>query len=156
MAYITRSALEAHVGSQLILDLTDDEKIGASNPLCDIRINAIIATVDSVIDAHLRARFKVPVSPVPAFIAHISEHLSLYHLHLRRAQGLELPEYVKELHRESMQLLSALRKGEIDPGTEPLPATSSGEIAQAVSLDADGNKVAAPPHLFTPDTLKES
>ncbi len=154
MSYTSRAALESQVGAQLILDLTDDEKIGAANPLIDTRIANVIASVDAVINGYCRVRFAVPFLPVPALIAHISEHLALYHLHLRRASGLELPDYVKELHKDGQKLLDDLRDGRIDPGVEPPPAVSSGEIARVASIDELGNQTPAPPHFFTNDSMK--
>jgi phage gp36-like protein len=154
VSYTSRAALESQVGTQLILDLCDDEKIGAGNPLIDTRIASVISSVDAVINGYCRVRYTVPFLPVPALIAHISEHLALYHLHLRRASGLELPEYVKELHKDANKLLEDLRTGHIDPGVEPPPAASTGEVAQVASLDQHGNTTTAPAHLFTVDSMK--
>lgn len=154
MGYTSRAALESQVGSQLILELCDDERIGAANPLINTRIAAVISSVDAVINGYCRVRFAVPFSPCPELIAHISEHLSLYHLHLRRASGLELPSYVEALHKDANELLKGIRTGAIDPGVEPPPMVSSGEIAQVKSLDENGNIVDPSPHFFTTNSLR--
>lgn len=155
MSYTSRAALESQVGVQLIADLCDDERSGPTNPLIDTRINNVIVSVDALINGYCRPRFAVPFNPVPELIAHISEHLALYHLHLRRASGLELPAYVKALHEDATDLLDKIREGHIDPGVEPPPTASTAEIAQVASLDQNGNTVEPSLHYFTADSLKE-
>lgn len=146
MAYSTLTDLQNAVEATLLIQLTDDEALGAVNTA---RINRAISAADATIDGHVRAHYNVPLSsPVPGLITKLSVDLSLFELYCRRASAFEMPDWIKRKHDDSMKMLVALRKGELDLGIEPPATESTAEIAGYYSYDGDDNN-------FTPSSLEE-
>ena len=143
MAYCALSDLENMVASTLLIELTDDESAGTVN---SARIAQAIADADAVVDGHLRVRYSVPLAtPVPALIKKLSADLSLFNLFSRRGAHFELPQWVRDKNKAAMDMLKAMRDGNMDVGTEPPPASSSAQVAT----------YSGPERLFTADTMKD-
>lgn len=145
MAYCTQSNLTTAFGTQLLVDLTDDEQAGSLSAECLARIAAAIADADAFIDGHLRTHYDVPLATTPVLIRKLSKDLAIFYLFQRRSAAFELPEWLTASHQDARDTLALLRKGELDLGVEPVPAESAAAVAAY-----DG-----PDRLFTADTLED-
>lgn len=146
MGYCTQAQLETIVGATLIQQLTDDERSGAGNAQIAVRVAKAITDASGVIDGHLRLRYTVPLaSPYPALITKLAQDLSLFELHRRREHEVGMPAGVLQAQQQALSQLKAMRDGDMDPGTEPPPATSSARYGLADSDDV----------LFDDETLEE-
>lgn len=144
--YCTQAQLETIVGATLIQQLTDDEKIGSSNPLIATRTAKAIGDACTVIDGYLRLRYTVPLaSPIPGLITKIAQDLSLFELHRRREHEVGMPGGALQAQQQALAQLKAMRDGDMDLGVEPPPAASSATYGLASSDDA----------LFTGETLED-
>lgn len=120
MAYCTLADIVARMPRSEILDClydprTDGADRSLENPAVAAKLAACIARGDTIIDGYLRARCRVPVSPVPALIVEISANLAHYHL-VQRRLGTEMPESLEALYRHQIEVLKGIQRGEIDPG----------------------------------------
>lgn len=140
MSYSSYADLQKVVEAALLIELTDDEGIGSGNPLILTRVAQAISDADSVIDAHIR-----PLTTVPAIIKKISMDLALYELYCRRGARLGIPDYIMVKQKDSMNMLSSMRDGKMDIGTDASPSDNLTETVEY----SDGNS------LFTSSTLEE-
>jgi phage gp36-like protein len=144
MSYCSRADLEKAIEAQVVIDLTDDERAGATNTEIETRVADACARASKRIDGFLRGRYAVPISPVPQMIRAIAVDLAIHRLFSRRP-AIGIPETVRDNWKAAEADLVRISKGELDLGDEPPPAKSS-----AIVAEADG-----PDRLFTQDTLKE-
>lgn len=117
MSYCTISDITSTVTEDDVLQLTDDEGVGAIN---SDRVNEAIAKSDGLIRA--LAGENIP-DPVPEIIRQISVELSIYHLYKRRFAA-NMPESIDKGYARSMDLLKQIQSGKISFGVQ--------EVDQAV------------------------
>ncbi len=139
MAYSTLSDIKERIPERVIIQLTDDDKIGAVDLA---KVDAAIAQADARIDAYCGKRYQVPFATVPAIITEISADLAVYYIYSRKAE--KIPEARAERHKAQIDLLKDIAKGVVTLGAEPVPEPKSG-----VSASYSGND-----RLFSRDKLK--
>lgn len=140
MSYCTQTDLEKAIPAYRLVELTVDD--GSATADVD-KIARAITNADSVIDAHVRAHYSVPLSPVPALILKLSVDLALYELFGLRGPDYDMPKWMQTRYDAAVQMLEAIEEGKRNLGIEPPPAESAAVIAEA-----DG-----PDRLFTAETL---
>lgn len=121
MAYSTRADVEDRLAA---LPEQGDE------PVLDTRIDKGIVYADSLIDAKLRARYKVPFSPVPKLITNISADLATaFSLNGAFSAGGEdeEPSLASEHRKWAMKLLCDLAEGELLLDAPP-PETEAASV----------------------------
>lgn len=112
MQYSTVDTLKKKISETELIQLTDDERLGAINVE---RVNATAIEVADIIDGHLRGRYVLPLDPVPMLIQSVSDEMSIYHLHLRKKR-LTITQQMIDSYNAQLKLLGKIQKGEISLG----------------------------------------
>ncbi len=136
--YATQTDLLNRLDLRHLVELADDDGDGQPDPAV---LDACIADADSVIDSCLRARYVVPLAPIPPLLRKLSADLAIANLFARRREA------ASPMHHQRAQaardLLQSLANGEIqlaDAG----PLTPNA-LPQSTSLDRSRS--------FAPETL---
>jgi phage gp36-like protein len=112
MPYCHRSEIEDQIiPSAKLISLCDDEEKGKDNPNINLRITAIIASVDRDIDDMLNGLYDVPFSPVPSAINSISIAFAAFNIWGRRSG--DCPENIKTLYKGAQTKLDLIREGKV-------------------------------------------
>jgi len=127
MAYSTKPDILNQIDEAKLIQLTDDERMGAVN---DSRVARAIADADEEIDGYVGSRHPVPLAPVPAIIRKFSVDIAIYNLYRRRDQ---VPETRGKAYENAISFLKQVALGKIslgasDPEGNP-PASDAPELA---------------------------
>lgn len=142
MAYCTITDLEKIMPEQDLIELTDDDIPAAE--IITANVDKAIADAGELIDGYLRARYSLPLTPVPGLINTLACDIAVYRLYARRVK-LTPPEGVTERYKNALKLLDQIQKGSIALGTEAgVTAETSG----------DSISVTAGDRIFTRETMK--
>lgn len=114
MPYCTLDDIKDRIPEANIIQLTDDEGLGAAN---QTRVDKAVTAADSVIDGYLRGRYSLPLSTVPELIKTIAIDISVYKLYERRLE-LEMPEAMSSRYKNALKMLEQIQKGLIKLGIE--------------------------------------
>ncbi|MBL0877920.1 gp436 family protein [Serratia ureilytica] len=122
MAYCTVADVGAVMASRTLIELTNDAvvmNIGEALPATvnEAVIIEAIRYADELIDAHLRGRYRLPLTAVPTVLRDLAVNLVCHWLYRRRPEG-DLPEAVKESYRGTEKTLVAIRDGKLTLGVE--------------------------------------
>lgn len=115
---------------------------GAETSL-DSRITGGIEYADSIIDAKLRARYKVPFSPVPKLIKNISADLATWKTLKGAFSGGgedEEPDLAKSYKDDAMDLLCQLADGTLTLGPDEATPPDEDEVGVVPSHSALGQR----------------
>lgn len=82
------------------------------------RIDEARSNADELINTFLRGRFDVPLDPVPAFIADISNDLTKHNIYKRRL-GSDMSKEQKELKDDSVSMLLKVQQGKLEISESP-------------------------------------
>jgi phage gp36-like protein len=118
VAYCTKEDLVNTLPESQLIELTDDNDTGSVDTE---KINEAIRKADDFIDGHIRGRYSLPLSTVPALIRDISIKMSVYYL-FRRSLLLTLPESIKDDYKYCLDMLMKIQSGKVNPfesGSEP-------------------------------------
>lgn len=120
---MTCTALEdllAQVPERTLIELTSEEMDFDSPATVNTRVvDSCIRYADELIDAHLRGRYILPLAEIPTVLRDIAITLVRYRLYARRPEG-DLPDTVKDDHKEALRQLRELRDNRLTLG---LPST---------------------------------
>jgi len=123
MSYCTTTDLITFFGRRELVELTDHDGIG---DIDNAVVAKMIALADAEIDAQLRARYEVPVTPVPAILTAKACDIARYHLYDYR-----VTEPVAQRYKDALAWLREVRDGKIDLGVAtPTPTASGGRVVQ--------------------------
>lgn len=125
MSYCTLDDLKQDISETELMQLTDDERLGAVN---EARITSAISDAGDLIDGYLRGRYTLPLDPVPTIIKTIAKEITIYRLFLRKKRQT-ISKEMTDNYNAQLKLLRAIQQGEITLGTEDTPSTASGEGA---------------------------
>ena len=124
MAYSTKSDILEQLDEAILIQLTDDDSIGAVD---DDKVTRAIADADATIDAYCQGRYSIPLDPVPGKIRQICVDLDIYNLYSRR--GDAAPEIRKDRHKEAIRFLEKVSEGKISLGAStPAPETTGNSV----------------------------
>jgi len=130
MAYHTLADIEARLGRDTLIQLTDDDHIGVIEEA--VTDDAATAAAN-VIDGYLRGHATLPLSPVPGIVREASIALAIHSMYLRRSRS-EVPEQVIAERDAAIRYLEHIADGRIildDPG-----ATSSARSYRSPTDDS--------------------
>ncbi len=97
------------------------------------RVNDAIAEADETIDGYLRARYPLPLSPVPEVLRHTARNLIRYALHQHLTRDEQDP--IVRAYRDAIRLLESIGAGRVTLGArDPSPAQQSGGSVQTGSM----------------------
>ncbi|HFP5555785.1 TPA: gp436 family protein [Escherichia coli] len=118
--YCTLEDLLAQVPERTLIELTSEEMDFDSTATVNTRVvDSCIRYADELIDAHLRGRYILPLAEIPTVLRDIAITLVRYRLYARRPEG-DLPDTVKDDHKEALRQLRELRDNRLTLG---LPST---------------------------------
>lgn len=119
MPYCTQSDIEALIGSDALIELTDLDNIGE---VSTVRLASAIAANDALIDAYVGTRYGTPLSPVPAVIKNASVTLAV--TALKQLRGTLTAEDTVS-RREIIGLLNSIGKGTASLADAATPAVET-------------------------------
>lgn len=105
--YATAEDLEKALTNSVLAQLTDDENGQVVNQQI---VEDAIKKADSIIDAYIRSRYRLPLSPVPELLRELSIRISKYQLYRRRLDT-EIPDSIKYEYESAIQLLKDIQSG---------------------------------------------
>ncbi len=118
--YCTTEDLLAQVPERTLIELTSEDMDFDSPATVNTRVvDSCIRYADELIDAHLRGRYIPPLAEIPTVLRDIAITLVRYRLYARRPEG-DLPDTVKDDHKEALRQLRELRDNRLTLG---LPST---------------------------------
>lgn len=132
MAYATQSDIEAQLSLGELIQLTDDEGLGAVNA---DRVARAIADADEEIDGYLQSRMAVPIAPVPGIIRKVSVDLAVYNLYSRR--GDAMPDTRRDRYENALKLLVKVAEGKIGLGASDPDGNPPTSGAVGVTIGGD-------------------
>jgi len=102
-------------------------------------VNRALADSNDTIDAHISARYQLPIVPVPAILGRIACNLARRYLY-----DDQVTDAIKAAHDEDMKLLQAVRDGKASLGTDPVsnqapPSTAGAELVSGDRIWSRGN-----------------
>ena len=142
MTYATADDLATRFGDMVLAQLTSRGDPSADKP-DETVLNAVLVDATETIDGYAAARYRTPLSPVPAPVRRWCADMAVYYLYV--ATG-NVPDDVRKAFEDAMSGLKDMSKGLITfqcEGVVAESAPSSGDIL-----------VSVPPRMFTPGSLK--
>lgn len=136
MAYCTQSDIQEEVTESVLIELTDDERLGTINAA---RVTKAITAADTEIDSYLAQRYPVPMTEGLELLKDCSVNLSLERLYLRRTGAL--PEDRKDRIAHVRKLLSDIAMGRASLGVTPAPTEEGGGSFSAQERKFDRDKL---------------
>jgi phage gp36-like protein len=157
MSYSTLKDMAERVSYERLIYQVDDEKsipneqirstiLDPLNPahlLMIGRVDQVIAYADSVIDAHLGSRYKLPLPYAPLILRTISTELAFYRLLARLNPKIE--EAWQQIHKDNMEMLNRIASGKM--------VLDGLLLSEAEKQEAAGDFVAGNDPLFNRTTL---
>lgn len=118
--YIVKADVLEQLPEETLVQLTDDEGIGAVN---DTRVNAAIDDAEGEADGYLSTRYSVPLSPVPGVVKKFCADIAIYNLFSRRDT---MPPEREKRYENAVKFLSNAAKGLVSLGANaPEPSSSA-------------------------------
>jgi phage gp36-like protein len=132
MAYITNEDIEARLGADAYVQLTDDAGSGVAdeNVVTEARLGA-----EGEMNSHLARRFRAPIDvtahpELKGLLVSVALDLAEYRLRMRRPP---VAEDMVRRRREAIDWLEAVAAGRVElPATSALPSSSSASGAASV------------------------
>lgn len=121
MAYSTLTDLKKLIPEETLIQLTDDENLGA---VSQARVDEAIIQADAEIDSYCGSRYTIPFTTVPDIVKKISVDIAIYNLYSRRVE--EIPETRAERYKNAIRQLEGISRGLISIGESTEPPTQGG------------------------------
>lgn len=142
--YCTIEDLKTVVPEQDMIELTDD--MIPAQTIIAANVNKAISDAGEMIDGYLRARYALPLSPVPGLISTLACDIAVYRLYARKVK-LTPPEGVSERYKNALKQLEQIQKGGMTLGVADTVTPESDMDGISVNTSADDR-------IFTRDTMK--
>lgn len=117
MSYATQADLVAAYGQAEVDQLIDRDGVGGPDPSV---LDAALDDADSEIDAYLRGRYTLPLSPVPRLIVRIAGDIARYRLWSAQAS-----EEVRARYEDARRVLESIASGKVRLGAAPVSPSGS-------------------------------
>lgn len=127
-----------------MIELTDD--MIPAQTIIAANVNKAISDAGEMIDGYLRARYALPLSPVPGLISTLACDIAVYRLYARKVK-LTPPEGVSERYKNALKQLEQIQKGGMTLGVADTVTPESDMDGISVNTSADDR-------IFTRDTMK--
>lgn len=142
MTYASYDDLVTRFGEVALAQLTRKGGTLGKDPDKTI-IEAVLTDATETIDGYAAARYRTPLSPVPAPVRRWCADMALYYLY---AGTGKIPEDVRKMFEDALAGLKDMARGVILFQSEGVPT---------VNADASGGvRLVVPRRVFTPDSLK--
>lgn len=123
-SYIVEEDVFSRLSQSQLIQLTDDEKVGAVNRN---HVARAIEEASSTVNGYIQSRYTLPITPVPTLLKTLTLSITIYNLYLRRQR---VPEDVRKDYEIATKQLEGIAKGIISLGVEAPPAaTQTGEVS---------------------------
>lgn len=128
MPYCTLADLKLQVPEEDLAQLTDDAAgASVSTPV----LARAIADADAEIEGYLRARYVVPMAPVPEIVRRVSVDLTIFNLYSRRFNTDDgVPDAVQARWENAIKTLTRISSGAV---TLPTTATTTADSDQILT-----------------------
>lgn len=117
MSYATIAQLIDRYGQNVLVLLTD-RGVNALGVIDEAVVSRALTDTDAVIDAHLKARYTLPLTEVPPLLADLAAAIAIWKLHRN-----DTSQKIKDDYTDAMRQLRALADGSlrlpIETGEEP-------------------------------------
>lgn len=131
MSYATLAQLIDRYGQNPLVLLTDRGQ-NALGVIDEAVVARALADTDAVIDAHLKAKYTLPLSVIPPLLADLAASVAIWKLH----RG-DPSQKVRDDYKDALAALKALAEGAlslpVETGEEP--ATSGGNGARVTDRE---------------------
>lgn len=128
MRYATLPDLQLAIPTQTLIQLSNDDS--AATVIDEAVVGDAVRQAEELVDAHLRGRYTLPLSPVPTVIKDLVVHLARHGLYARRPEGADLPDAVVRTYKAAMELLREIRNGVVTIG-DPATGAAQAERGEA-------------------------
>ncbi len=128
MGYCSLADLQLAIPQQTLIWLSNDDP--AAVAMNQAVVDEGLRQAQELVDAHLRGRYNLPLSPVPSVVKDMTVNLARYWLYARRPEGSDLPDAVTRTYKAALKMLEQIRDGMLtigDPEHGPA-APESGEM----------------------------
>lgn len=148
MSYITQQDLEDELGTDLLVQLTDDLQSGE---IGEKVVNSAISYAVGTFDSYARTRYTIPV-PITEKVKMTCLDLAIYKLRKRRATTVEDGVYMaaKHAHDQAMKFLQDLQAGRAALDVPTVEET----VEKPKSPDEVLRASSKSPGIFSDDNLK--
>lgn len=114
MRYCSLADLQLAIPAQTLIQLSnDDESAVEMNAAV---VEEAVRQAEELVDAHLRGRYNLPLSPVPSVVKDATVNLARHWLYARRPEGSELPDAVTRTYKAALHILESIRNGKLTIG----------------------------------------
>jgi len=142
-AYITLADVQQALGERKLTQLSNDAP-GADAPDADI-VSYAVNAASQMIDGYLRARYVLPLNPVPTIVRDLALNLACYALYARRMESA-VPETVKDRRDHAIKALEHIQLGRITLGNA---------ATHQAAPEAGAIRIKVPPRQFDEATLAQ-
>lgn len=118
MTYATQQDIETAFGVDELIELTDPE----AGVVDAVQVTRALEDADSIINAHLNGRYKLPISETPRLLNRLSCDIARKFLH--QGDGKNPTDEVMESYKDSLKMLEKISNGKME-----LALTASGSKA---------------------------
>lgn len=139
-SYATKGDLVMRFGQEELVQLTDRTNMPPAT-IDDDAVAQALADATSEIDGYIAAKYALPLASVPHRLVKVASDLARYYLH-----GKAADETVRTAYEDGVKWLVNVSKGVVQ-----LDLAASGEAP----AQTGGAQVAAVPHTFDPDTMRD-
>ena len=142
-ALVSADLLRAAVAGEDLSAFTEAEQAAAEAAL-DVLAQAL-ADAAAEIDAHLQARYTLPLAEVPRVLVAVNIDLARYQLQMEQQAG-QVTESVQKKYDARLKFLRAVNSGEVQLGLSPNQAPAAQRGAPAAASSG---------RVFTVETLRD-
>lgn len=139
MSYATKQDMTDRFSETELIQLTD--RTGTLDAIDDTVLARAIDDADAEVDAHLQARYSLPLASVPRILINAACDIARYRLYEDRST-----EHVTKRYEDAVKLLRMIGKGEVSIGLD---------TNQAVTPTTGGPQFDSPGRVFTRDSLAD-
>ena len=140
--YATFDDMLLRFGEEKLTQLTDRAMPPSGQPDRDV-VEAALKDATELVDGYAAARYRTPLSPVPAPVLRWCADIAFYYLH---AALPSVSQEVRKAYEDALAGLKVMGKGVIIFQAEGLPS-------EEVSATGD-IRLESPPRVFTADSMK--
>lgn len=114
MRYCSLADLQLTIPAMTLIQLSNDD--GAATLINIAVVEEAVRQAEELVDAHLRGRYNLPLTPVVSVIKDMTVNLARHWLYARRPEGEELPGAVVRTYKAALQMLEQIRDGKLTLG----------------------------------------
>jgi len=141
--YLTVADVERALSLRKLTQLSNDAP-NATAPDAAV-VEVVLDAASEVVDGYLRARYLLPLDPVPTIIRTLTLQIACYGLYARRMESA-VPETVKDQRDHAIKVLEHIQSGKVTLGH----AATRTAVPEAGAI-----RIKVPPRQFGEATLEK-